>query len=312
MRAPAAASAKSGSHGSGPQLAPGPPMIERTSGSRAPAGAARRRERRADRAGRAGDRDLLAGDAGERALPGRAVARQAPRRAALALEVQLDDARAGGAQRDDAPAAARVAVDVRLAAGDLRGLAVEREAPERRVPVDRERADARAACAVPGRAPSPAPTSQSMRSEPRARCRCRCRPGARSRGAPPAGRHDPERVLAAVRLSRLVDAEEGDVRTVGRPRAARCTSPPGVPARAALRRAAGTTWTAGAASRSARSRRSAQNAMRLPSGDHAKPSTDQSPRVSAARPRACARGLHVEVRVHGRGSRRRRDASRRA
>ena len=32
-----------------------------------------------------------------------------------------------------------------------------------------------------------------------------------------ARRHDPERVLAAVRLARLVDAEEGDVRSVGRP-----------------------------------------------------------------------------------------------
>ena len=94
---------------------------------------------------------------------------------------------------------------------------------------------------------SPASTSQSTRSDASAvRCRCRCRPCARSRGRPPRRGHDPERVLAAVRLARLVDAEEGDVLSVGRPRDARCTSPPAAPARPALRRAPATTWTAGA------------------------------------------------------------------
>ena len=93
------------------------------------------------------------------------------------------------------------------------------------------------------------------------------------------GGHDPERVLAAVRLAR-------PRRCRGTPRARRrattrrrCRSPRGGRARPARRRARSRRSTAGAASTSARSPGSAQNAMRMPSGDQAKLSTDQSPCV---------------------------------
>ena len=160
--------------------------------------------------------------------------------------------------------------------------------------------------------PSPAPTSQSRRSRGERRMRgggggrardragCRPRPG-RPRASPRSRTARP----ASSMPRKATCSPSGDQATELHEPARRASSS-GSPPRA------GTAWTAGAASRSARSRGSAQNAMRVPSGDHAKLSTDQSPRVSRARPRTGARRLDVEVRGAIDGSPRRRGASRRA
>ena len=117
MRAPAAASARSGSHGSGPQLAPGPPMTERISGSRsraAPRGAAI-----VARIGPAGPGIETCSHATPRS--GRCqpapVAREPAGPALGPLEVQLHRAARRATERSVtiAPAAERAPVDVRLA-----------------------------------------------------------------------------------------------------------------------------------------------------------------------------------------------------
>ena len=240
-----------------------------------------------------------------------APSRVSRRRRAGLLEVEIDDAGARRAQRDDAPAPRRVAVHVRPAAGHL-GRA--------RPPAE----SARAHCARPasaGRSRRPhrprsahrsASTSQSTRSlEPvddagadggRARGRAGCpRPPARPRASP--------RSRTARRPRRCRGRRRARRRAT---RTTRCTSPRAAPARAGSPPRAGTTCTAGGRSRSARSPRSAQNAMRLPSGDQAKLSTDQSPRVRR-RARAPARAvLHEEVRVPVEVAVCRRGASRRA
>ena len=113
-RAPAAASTQSGSHGSGPQLAPGPPTIESTSGSAlrpAPRGAAT-----VARIGPAAPGIATCSQATPASgrCQARAVARQPARRCTRGRS-RCSSIAPGvrGAQRDDPPAAGRVAVHVR-------------------------------------------------------------------------------------------------------------------------------------------------------------------------------------------------------
>ena len=124
------------------------------------------------------------------------------------------------------------------------------------------------------------------------------------------GRHDPERVLAAEGLARLVDAEERDVLAVGDHETAlhepaRRASSAGSPPRA-------DDVDGGRGIESARSPRSAQNAMRFAVGRPREALDRPVAARQAPGPRAGARGLDVEVRVPVEDTPRRRGASRRA
>ena len=288
-------------------------MIERIERQRLAAGAARRGDRGADRPGRPRDRRRCShATPGSGALPRRAVAREPPGRAPRPLEVQLDRPRARRAQRDDAPAAERAAVDVRLAA--LRAARARRASGKRQSVVSPALVTGLDHGAV-------APSRRAARVDlpvdevgPERRARwCRWRPGARSRGAPPAAGTTHSECSQPNGSPSSSMPEEGHVLAVGRPARRRSRSRRGAPSSRGSPPLAATTCTAGALAEVgvARPGRRRTRCASRPATSAA-PSTDQSPRVMRRARAPGARRLDVEVHVAVAIAARRRGASRRA